>query len=451
MVSEGSGKAVDKAVVELVKQGLKDTTGPDGGFALTRAGSPVRRGPASGAISMDRGVLRIDLADPGPLAVEVFDLKGNQLRMEALPAAGIGTYRWDFGAHALSAQPMLIKVRSGREVRTFRYLPARAGAAENGIGPSFTPASPYLAKVAAAVDTLKITAPGYPEKRIALGTLDTSVNVALASAGGEGRSAGCGKTPSLKTGKALSFTYSGGQARTYNLDVPADYDNTHAYRLVVSIHWLSGTANDVTNGNNWATFKPYYGLMDLANPKGGNSTTIFVAPQGLGNSWPSGNVPFITALVQKLKDEFCIDTTRIFAEGFSMGGSMSYALACEAPDVFRAVAVHSGGPMSGCNKKNKPVAYFMTHGTADSTCTFPAFGVPQVNEFAKLNGCQAMDIPGTLVPTDRSGMNPKCADFQGCSDGHPTRACIFVGPHTPSPGGANTWVPGETWKFISQF
>jgi hypothetical protein len=134
-----------------------------------------------------------------------------------------------------------------------------------------------------------------------------------------------------------------------------------------------------------------------------------------------------------------------------MGGSMSYALACEAPDMFRAVAVHSGGPMSGCNKKNKPVAYFMTHGTQDQTCTYPGYGVPQVNEFAKLNGCQAMDIPGTLVPTDASGMNPKCADFQGCSDGYPARACIFVGPHTPSPGGNKTWVPAETWKFISQF
>jgi poly(3-hydroxybutyrate) depolymerase len=152
-----------------------------------------------------------------------------------------------------------------------------------------------------------------------------------------------------------------------------------------------------------------------------------------------------------LKSELCIDTTRIFAEGFSMGGSMSYALACEAPDMFRAVAVHSGGPMSGCNKKNKPVAYFMTHGTQDATCTYPGYGVPQINEFAKLNGCQAMDIPNTLKPTDQSGMNPACADFTGCSDGHPTRACIFVGPHTPSPGGNKTWVPAETWKFISKF
>jgi hypothetical protein len=63
-----------------------------------------------------------------------------------------------------------------------------------------------------------------------------------------------------------------------------------------------------------------------------------------------------------------------------------------------------------------------------------------------------MDIPGTLKPTDSSGKTPVCADFKGCSEGHPTRACVFVGDHTPSPGGeASTWVPAETWKFFSQF
>ena len=130
---------------------------------------------------------------------------------------------------------------------------------------------------------------------------------------------------------------------------------------------------------------------------------------------------------------------------------MSYALACGAPDMFRAVAVHSGGPMSGCVTHTKPVAYFMTHGTKDGVCTYPGYGVPQINDFAKLNGCTAMDIPNTLKPTDASGMNPSCADFTGCSDGHPTRSCIFVGDHTPSPGGSKSWVPDETWKFITKF
>ena len=99
--------------------------------------------------------------------------------------------------------------------------------------------------------------------------------------------------------------------------------------------------------------------------------------------------------------------------------------------------------MSGCAPHDTPVAYFMTHGNADSVCTYPQFGVPQVNDFAEVNGCTAQSMP---TP---SGQAPSCIDFEDCDPGYPVRACIFVGDHTPSPAGG--WVPGETWDFISQF
>jgi poly(3-hydroxybutyrate) depolymerase len=152
---------------------------------------------------------------------------------------------------------------------------------------------------------------------------------------------------------------------------------------------------------------------------------------------------FTKAMVDELTSKLCVDKSRIFAEGFSMGASMSYAVACAMGDVFRGVVAHSGGPMSGCVQHTKPVAYFMTHGTQDSVCTYPQYGVPQINDFAKVNGC----MPATM-PTP-SGTTPACIDFQGCMPGYPARACIFVGDHTPSPTG--NWVPKESWTFISQF
>jgi len=253
-------------------------------------------------------------------------------------------------------------------------------------------------------------------------------------------------------GKAGISIMVGGKARTYNLRIPDNYDSNHAYRLILSFHWLNGTANDVSNGGNWATGKPYYGLWELSQ-----GSTIFAAPQGIsptngwgdaGNSKTQGgqDVALARALIEQLQNTLCIDTSRVFAEGFSMGGSMSYALACSMGDVLRGVAVHSGGPMSGCVTHDKPVAYFMTHGTKDGTCTYPQYGVPQLQDFAKVNGCMSVTLP---TPTSSAAA---CVDFPGCSPGHPTRSCLFVGDHTPSPGGTmTTWVPAETWKFISQF
>jgi poly(3-hydroxybutyrate) depolymerase len=266
-----------------------------------------------------------------------------------------------------------------------------------------------------------------------------------ATSGEAVKSMGCGKTTTLK-GQSNGMINAGGQNRSYIIRLPDDYDANRPYRLIVSIHPLNGTASQVANGSNGSNYQ-FYGLWKLAA-----GSTIFVAPQGISNSWPSGNVPFIKALITDIQNTLCIDTSRVFAEGFSMGGSMSYALACEIPEMIRGIAAHSGGPMSGCNKSNKPVAFFMTHGTNDSVCKYPGYGVPQIDEFAKLNGCDAMDIPNTLKPTDSSGRTPVCGDYKNCDAAYPTRACIFVGDHTPSPGGeANTWVPAETWKFISQF
>ena len=264
------------------------------------------------------------------------------------------------------------------------------------------------------------------------------------------KSDGCGKTPSLKTGTGLSITVSG-TSRTYNLSVPSPYDNTKAYRLIMSYHWMGGTANDVTNGG---VAKPYYGLWDLAQ-----GSTIFVAPQGTSNQWTNSggvDVEFSRQLITLMESEFCIDKSRIFCEGFSMGGSMSYAMACAMGDTIRGVAVHSGGPMSGCVSHTKPVAYFMTHGTKDSVCTYPTYGVPQLQDFAKVDGCKTPDpsLSATAFeaalpePTSTAGA---CVDFTGCQAGYPVRSCLFVGDHTPSPDGTSGWVPKESWKFISQF
>jgi poly(3-hydroxybutyrate) depolymerase len=273
------------------------------------------------------------------------------------------------------------------------------------------------------------------------------------------KSDGCGKTPSLKNGNGQTITV-GTSARKYNLKVPDNYDNTHPYRLIMSYHWLGGTANDVSNGG---VAKPYYGLLDLSQ-----GSTIFVAPDGTpngsgsGNQWANSNgsdVEFSRQLINLMESEFCIDKSRIFCEGFSMGGSMSYAMACGMGDVIRAVAVHSGGTMSGCAKHDKPVAYFMTHGINDSVCKWPSFPIPPLEDFAKMNGCtdpsptlsQDAMVAALPTPTDSSGKTPACLDFKGCKEGYPVRACLFVGDHTPSPGGTSGWVPTESWKFISQY
>jgi len=58
--------------------------------------------------------------------------------------------------------------------------------------------------------------------------------------------AGCGKAPTLASG--THSIQSSGQNRSYILRVPANYDNSHPYRLFFGFHWVGGTANDVDSG-----------------------------------------------------------------------------------------------------------------------------------------------------------------------------------------------------------
>lgn len=223
---------------------------------------------------------------------------------------------------------------------------------------------------------------------------------------------------------------------------------------------MNGTAAGVAAGSAGTGYQ-YYGMWKFANPTGGKGTTIFCAAQGIGNQWGNSggsDVEFIRALIKKFESELCVDQARIFSEGFSMGGSMSYALACAMPDTIRAVGMHEGGGMSGCDQSHRgAVPMFISIGTQDA---WPNMGVPQLADLAQRNGCTAIDIPGmvasgTINPPDQ--MHPVSVEYQGCNPGYPCRACIFKGGHNPSPGteGAwgegNTWVDDSTWSYFKRF
>jgi poly(3-hydroxybutyrate) depolymerase len=274
-------------------------------------------------------------------------------------------------------------------------------------------------------------------------------------------SSGCGKATSLKgeSKNTINVTESGAGNREYYIRLPDDYDPNHPYALWFAIHCLNGSAENVAHSetDNRANYE-YFGMWKLANPAGGKATTIFVAPQGINAGWGQGakDLAFFRAMMSKFESELCIDTSRIFASGFSMGGSMSYALACAMPDKMRAIGMYSGGSMSGCDQsKRGPVSVFISHGTEDGTCTWPGSGVPQINDLAQRCGCQTEDLAAECKPT--SIMNPVCITYKGCNPGYAAEACIFKGPHIGSPGtqgtyGKNdTWVPQKHWDFVKQF
>jgi hypothetical protein len=274
-------------------------------------------------------------------------------------------------------------------------------------------------------------------------------------------SAGCGKARTLQDG--TQTIASGGMNRTYLLETPDAYDNTHPHRVVFMFHWNYGSINAIVNppDADRNTDRPFYGMGDLTDDQ-----TIFVVPQGLvgatgGAGWENPNnrdVNFTDDMLAAISADLCIDTSRVFTTGFSYGAGMSVALACVRPDKFRAAAVYEPAFISGVQpgQCTTPIAFFESHGVDDQIINYQT-GLNVLNTFTGLNGCTA------LTPPDPPADGHTCISYEGCSV--PTRFCNFgagqgnpfntsLRGHYPvpkDPGQTTSWVPPEAWAFITQF
>jgi len=261
--------------------------------------------------------------------------------------------------------------------------------------------------------------------------------------------AGCGKSPTLSNG--AHTIQSSGQSRSYILRIPDGYSNTRPYRLIFAYHWRGGTMNDVASGGTSGSSWSYYGMQAQSN-----NSAILIAPQGIGNGWANSNgqdLTFTDDLIRLIENDLCVDTTQLFAMGFSYGGGMSYAIACARATVFRAVVVYSGAQLSGCSGGTQPIAYFGIHGISDSVLNI-SLGRSLRDTFVRNNGCAAQS-PREPTP----GSATHIMTTYSCRAGYPVQWAAFDGGHGPGPvdgcsgceDGVRTWTKGEAWRFISQF
>jgi len=316
------------------------------------------------------------------------------------------------------------------------------------------------------------------------GSTGTGIDGGAGNGGAAKPSAGCGKTDGAKTlttggtsvEKALATSTrlkvtSGGKSRDVIVDIPADYDPTHPYRLIFSWRQMGGSDTGNANGLHPAGDGPnfdaksyaYFGLLREAT--NANQPAIFVAPDTdpIGGNWDwAKDSVYFDDLLALVTTNLCIDESRVFTTGFSFGAMMSYALS-----VGRATKLRGAVTMAPANynftqptNNNVPLAYMSTTGMSDGTCPWgddKQGGKACVLQHAKDNGCT---IPATIPETTNGSKKYVCYDFEGCKAGYPVKVCRFDGGHTPSAvddgtsngdDGLKAFVPPLAWKFISQF
>jgi len=260
---------------------------------------------------------------------------------------------------------------------------------------------------------------------------------------------------------------SSGKVRTYLLYVPAGYDPATPSPLVISIHGFAEWPAHQMQISGWNKLADEYGFI-VVYPSGTGFPRRWQAGGQTGD--PLSDVLFISDLIDKLEGNYNIDPARIYANGLSNGGGMSYLLGCALSDRIAAIGSVAGAyvlPPDQC-KPSRPVPMIAFHGTADPIVPYQGgasrgfdFPFPLIPEWmanrAVLNGCTG--VPDELPATgDASGIR-----YSGCTEGAEVIFYTINGGGHTWPGGEPLpeWLTGYTsqdinatqlmWEFFRQF
>lgn len=148
---------------------------------------------------------------------------------------------------------------------------------------------------------------------------------------------------------------------------------------------------------------------------------VVAFPEGTGDpvrwdmsslSATNPDLAFVTDLLDQLESTQCIDTSRVYASGFSDGAYMASALACSMSDRFTAIGAVSGLQLPTRCSTVRPVPIIAFHGTADPILPFGG-GTGTANLAQLLDDTEATPTPLPTVVRDwagRDGCDPRSVD-----------------------------------------
>lgn len=163
---------------------------------------------------------------------------------------------------------------------------------------------------------------------------------------------------------------SSGERREYLLHVPASYDPGTPTALVISLHGAALWPVAQQRISQWDDEADRHGFL-VVYPSGvaGRGPRTWRAD---GDADQARDVRFIAELIDTLSALYRIDSTRIYANGLSNGGGMSFVLSCTLADRIAAVGMVAAAhlvPWSACTDR-RPVPMVAFHGTKDTAVPY---------------------------------------------------------------------------------
>jgi polyhydroxybutyrate depolymerase len=252
---------------------------------------------------------------------------------------------------------------------------------------------------------------------------------------------GCGRAPHPGAttragafGDVVQSLRVGGLTRSYRLAVPGHYRSTVAAPLILLFHG---------SGSN-ALQQSAYSQMPA---RGARAGFLVATPDAVGEQWQvsapnahTADLTFVSTLIASLSARYCVDGSRIYAAGISLGSEFSAIAACAVPHRFAAIGLVAAEfllrPCTG------PIPVMAFHGTADPLVPYanggvgeslPGMHVPGAEQnlaaWARLDGCP----PAPVIQPVASAVVRR--QWRGCDGGSAVVLYSVL-------GGGHTW-PGS--------
>jgi polyhydroxybutyrate depolymerase len=264
-----------------------------------------------------------------------------------------------------------------------------------------------------------------------------------------------------------------GFQRTVIVHLPKGSTNATPLALILNLHGSGSTALEqegFTKMNATANAEDFI----VAYPQA-------LIPDGTGFDWNVPGVPliggrpipaksandvkFLAALVGILEQKYCVNTSEVYATGFSGGAREASQLACDDSSIFAAVAPVSGlrRPTPCPTTRAVPVISF--HGSADRVDPFEGHGQAYwtysvgtaAKDWAKQDRCSTTSTTSNPAPGVTLTTYSKCASgadvelYEVMGEGHewpggptmPSSITALLGPQSDQVS-ANTLM----WSFF---
>jgi polyhydroxybutyrate depolymerase len=219
-----------------------------------------------------------------------------------------------------------------------------------------------------------------------------------------------------------------GERRSYLIDAPQGRGDV-PLPVVLVFHGFRADATNLRNGAGWPELAAEEGF--IAVHPDGHAGVRLLGTEGRGWDLAVGqtrDVKMVSALLDRLESERCVDRRRVFATGFSNGGFFASLLGCALADRIAAIAPVAGArALPGCTPA-RPMPVLLVHGRNDPVVE-PSLVRAARDWWSEAAGCTGTDVEG------------HCETQRGC------RAAVVFCEHS----GAHVWPDDTTariWRFF---